>query len=448
MSDPDAPPATRVADAPTTWESPRYTLTVRDPDGAEREVEGGADPLQVGSHPKNDVVLEDETVSRLHLRLEPDAHGLCLTDLESTNGTFVDGYRVGRVHLRNGSVIRVGDCELEVRFGDSPDVRPLPSAVSFGPLVGGSTAMRRLYARLEAAARAALPVLLEGETGSGKELAARALHAASDRAAGPFVVFDCAAVSPTLLESVFFGHERGAFTGANERHVGVAEEAEGGTLFLDEMGELPLELQAKLLRVLENRTFRRVGGRETLELDARIVAATNRDLSVGVNRGTFRADLYYRLAVVRLVVPPLRERREDVGLLVERFAREAAGDPRRAATLLDAMSDDDWTRLERHPWPGNVRELRNVVYRMVAMGDPPLEEVPARGTDDGGGERVLPVPRLDAPFLDQKRAIVEAFERWYLGRLIEQTDGNVSAAARLAGIDRMYFKRLLKRHEG
>ncbi|MGE0789573.1 MAG: sigma 54-interacting transcriptional regulator [Sandaracinaceae bacterium] len=443
---------TSLGGVPSAIEAHRYRLRVVQPDGEESLHLGGADPVEIGSHPGNDVVLDDETVSRIHLRLEPDEHGLCATDLDSTNGTRVDGYRVGRIYLRDNSTIELGRCRIELRFEGTREVRELSPDARFGPLVGGSPVMRKLYRDLETAAQTELPVLLEGETGCGKEVAARAVHEASLRAELPFVVFDCAAVSATLLESTLFGHERGAFTGATDRHIGLAEEAGGGTLFLDEIGELPLELQSKLLRMLEAREIRRVGGRETIPLEARIVAATNRDLSRGVNQGSFRADLYYRLAVVRLELPPLRSRREDIPLLVERFVRDSVRDPGRAREVLDAMSEEDWRRLEQHPWPGNVRELRNVVQRMVALGNDALgnDDSTDQTHDDSSpsaGDGVLPALRLDAPFVDQRKALLDAYERWYLKGLVAETKGNVSAAARIAGIDRMYFKRLLKKYE-
>jgi hypothetical protein len=300
-----------------------YRLHVRTGNASVETADLSLPVARIGSRFGNEVVLADETVSRVHLEIAADEHGYRLRDLGSTNGTFVDGYRAADIYLRPGSVIRLGGTEITFEPLSAEADVPATAAGSFGPLVGQSIAMRELFAQLERAAPTDATILVEGETGTGKELIAEAIHGASKRRGGPLVVFDCASVPGTLLESEIFGHEKGAFTGATDRRIGRMEEADGGTLFLDELGELPIDLQPKLLRALEKREVRRLGGRDTIPVDIRIVAATNRDLAREVNRGTFREDLYYRLAVVRVGVPPLRERPEDIRHLVRHFVERA-----------------------------------------------------------------------------------------------------------------------------
>jgi transcriptional regulator with GAF, ATPase, and Fis domain len=308
--------------------------------------------------------------------------------------------------------------------------------------------MRELFARLERIAASDATVLVTGETGTGKELVAEAIHERSPRAAGPFVVLDCGAIPPNLVESELFGHERGAFTGALGAHAGAFERAHGGTVFLDELGELPLELQPKLLRVLERREIRRLGGSKPIEVDLRVVAATNRDLAVEVNRGRFREDLYYRLAVVQVVVPPLRERREDIPLLVEHFLAALPGGER------TRLAPETIDLLRRHDWPGNVRELRNVLERAVLFADAappppgpglapraPAPPAPPAFAPDALNVAIDPT----VPFKQAKQALVEEFERRYVTALLERHGGNISAAAREAGIDRMSIHKMLHR---
>jgi DNA-binding NtrC family response regulator len=287
--------------------------------------------------------------------------------------------------------------------------------------------------------------LIEGESGTGKEVVARAIHERSTRADGPFEVFDCAAVPTALVESELFGHERGAFTGASERRIGRVEAANGGTLFLDELGELPLDVQPKLLRVLERREVRRLGGTTTTPVDLRVVAATNRDLAREVNRGAFREDLYYRLAVVRVSLPPLRDRRDDIRPLAEHLIRRAIIPPLDAESVIGRIASDDWARLVSHPWPGNVRELRNVIERSLALGDGTME--PATMTADRGRPRGTLTVNLVRPFVEHKSDIVAAFEEAYVLGLLARYDGNVSRAARAAGLERMNFKRVLKKYQ-
>jgi len=409
----------------------------------------GGPLVRVGSREGNDVVLDDRAVSRVHFEIAVDAKGFRLRDLGSTNGTYVDRYRVTELWLEPGAPIRAGATELVFEpLDDSVEV-PLSTEDRFGPLVGRSEPMRRLFAELDKVARSGGTVLVEGESGTGKELAARAIHAASERPGGPFVVFDCAAVPPRLVESELFGHERGAFTGAEARRIGSFEQAHGGTLFLDEIGELPLDLQPKLLRALERREIRRLGGREMVPVDVRIVAATNRDLAREVNRGAFRDDLYYRLAVFRVVLPSLRERGVDVPMLVEHFVRGAfSDDPATADALLSSVGSDQWDRLADHAWPGNVRELRNTVERGLAMaGDPPrsLHLEPPRAVLRRAVDLDYPAMDMDRPFREQRDALLAQFEEGYVTRMLARHGGKITRAADAAGLDRTQLKRIMRR---
>jgi DNA-binding NtrC family response regulator len=281
-------------------------------------------------------------------------------------------------------------------------------------------------------------VLLVGESGTGKELIARALHTQSSRADGPFVTVDCGALSPALVASELFGHEKGAFTGAAGRHDGAFSRADGGTLFLDEIGELPTALQAALLGALERKRIRRVGGRDEIPIDVRVVSATHRDLRAEVNAGTFRLDLYYRLAVVVLQVPALRERREDVPLLVEHFLREAGVE----GGVAEVVPPDTMDALAAHAWPGNVRELRNFVEATLVMGEAP----PLMGAPSGpeGGDVIEHA--LVLGYKEARARVLDAFERRYCEPLLERAEGNVSRAARDARMDRTYLIKLLSKH--
>jgi DNA-binding NtrC family response regulator len=428
-----------------------YRLHVRTPDNTQTRQEYAKRILRVGSREGNDVVLADETVSRIHFEISADAEGYRLRDLGSSNGTFVDGYRVGDVYLKPGSRIHAGQTEVIFEPLVQEAELPLSRQERFGPLVGRSSMMRELFATLERVARSDATVLVEAETGTGKELIAQAIHEASDRSGGPLVVFDAASAPRDLIESQLFGHEKGAFTGATERRTGCMEEADGGTLFLDELGELPIGLQPKLLRVLESREVVPVGSNQPRKIDVRIIAATNRDLAAEINRGSFRDDLYYRLAVIRLVVPPLRDRPDDVRLLVEHFVA-GVDNPARAQQLVAGITDENWRELEAHPWPGNVRELRNMVERTLALAgdepqvrlDPNAAPRPAQAGAAAPGS--IRGADLDRAFLEQKHELVAGFERAYLHGILERHDGNISRAAAAASLDRMYFKRLLKKY--
>ncbi|MBX3273060.1 MAG: sigma 54-dependent Fis family transcriptional regulator [Sandaracinaceae bacterium] len=419
--------------------APVRTLHVEVTQGADtgRTAWSEEDRLSVGTAKDNDLVLYDPTVSRYHLELVRETGGIRLSDPGSTNGTRFAGIRVERAVVPAGIELELGATRLRVGEGSEVDVE-LHEAAQLGDLVGASEPMRRVMAWIKRAARSDVPVLVTGESGTGKELAARAIHERSARADGPFVTVDCGALAPSLVASELFGHERGAFTGAERMRVGALERASGGTLFLDELGELPLELQPTLLGALERRRFTRVGGSEEVAVDVRIVAATNRDLRSEINAGAFRLDLFYRVAVLKITLPPLRERAEDIAYLVHHFLRELDAEARAAALFDDATL----RALSALSWPGNVRELRNMVMASVA-----LEEIPP--LDEGAAPAPAGDPFADLagrPYKRARREALDRFERVYLTKLLEATGDNVSAAARDAGLDRSYFFSLLKRH--
>jgi DNA-binding NtrC family response regulator len=386
-----------------------------------------------------DLNLSDSKVSGVHCALDLKADGYRLRDLGSTNGTYVKGVRVIDAFIAPGSTIQVGKSAIRFDPLDDAVAMPLWSEARLHNLIGGSAAMRHLFELIHRFAQSDATVLIQGETGAGKELVADAIHQSSPRRAEPFVVLDCSAIPEQLFEAQLFGHEVGAFTGAVKSTPGVFEMAHGGTLFLDEIGELPLDVQAKLLRAVETRKVRRLGGSKLFASDVRLVAATNRDLATEVNRGTFRADLYYRLAVARLAVPALRERREDLPLLVEHFLRQLSvssgyHDPR--------LPDDFLARAQRHTWPGNVRELRNSVERAVLLPQHPGIAFETPPKKEGTGFAHID---LEIPFKTAKQQLVDEFDRRYLEALLEAHDGNISAAARAAGIERMSIYKMIRR---
>ncbi|HEY1694984.1 MAG TPA: sigma 54-interacting transcriptional regulator [Polyangiaceae bacterium] len=414
----------------------RLEVTAGPDRGAHLDVAGR--PAVVGTAEDCDLVLSDDTVSRRHCELEPVEGGVRVRDAGSTNGVFAGDVRVYDALVPLGSRLRAGDSEIAIiALGETVE-REQTTSDRFGDLLGCSPRMRELFADLERIAAADVTLLVEGETGTGKDLVAESVHRTGARRSGPFVVFDCGAVSPSLVESELFGHERGAFTGAVQAHAGVFEQADGGTLFLDEVGELPRELQPKLLRALENRQIRRVGGTRTIPFDARIVAATNRHLRTEVARGSFREDLYFRLAAALVVVPPLRDRMEDLPLLVEHFL-SLERPPRSSRDVAEHV----WDLFRAHRWPGNVRELRNAVQRLLVTPDRPLREGSASApapaiTPFAGGE---PLPLRVA-----RREASDAFERSYLAALLARSGGSVTRAATIAEVSRQMMQRLLRKH--
>jgi transcriptional regulator with GAF, ATPase, and Fis domain len=413
------------------------------------------DEVRIGSSEDADVPLADASASREHLAVRLSANGYALADLGSTNGTFIGDLRIERVTIAEPTLVRVGQTVLRlVPLAESVEQEISPRA-RFGRMLGQSAAMRETFALLERVAATDLTVLLEGETGTGKELAAEGLHDASGRG-GQFVAVNCGAIPRELLESELLGHEKGAFTGADRPRPGAFLTADKGTLFLDEVGELPLDMQAKLLRVLERREVKAVGADRARTVDVRVVAATNRSLAREVSAGRFRQDLYFRLAVVVVRIPPLRTRAGDVRMLAEHIQDELAR--KRAAAGLPPLARLDeraMAMLLRYDFPGNVRELRNVVERWAVLGAVGAPGDPAGWAGSasagagapagavGGGD--VDGSLLTLPYHEAKDAWVERFERAYLTALLERCEGNVSRAAREAGVDRRHVQRMMGR---
>jgi DNA-binding NtrC family response regulator len=440
--------------------------------------------IRIGSMEDNDVVLGDDTVSRYHCRIAQEDNGYVLLDQRSTNGTFINKVRIREAFLKPGSIVSVGQSQLRFNAREE-EVEIVPSrADRCAGLIGGNARMREIYSIIEKIAPTATTVVIDGETGTGKEVVAQAIHSLSPRKPNELVVFDCGAVPPNLIESELFGHEKGSFTGAVMTRQGLFEQADGGTLFLDELGELPLDLQPKLLRALEQREVRRVGSAKASKVDVRIIAATNRNLEDEVRAGRFRQDLFYRLSVVRLHLPALRNRADDIPLLIQHFLDHGAFNRKPNAPSVRGVARDALVALQTYPWPGNVRELVNVVERAVSFCDTDTIELsdlpdyvraakaPARESSQprrattappssttGGSPTVSMNPNAPAPappeellaegvtFKDAKERWVASFERDYILQLLRRNGGNISHAARAADIDRKYFRKLMKKYD-
>jgi two-component system, NtrC family, response regulator GlrR len=445
-SQPSANP-TRILRRPddsVAVERRRIRLRVERGTSKGQELVSSNDRILVGSGAQADLVVDDASVSRLHLEIAADPRGYLLRDLGSTNGTHIGELRILESVLPERCRIVIGGTELS--FTLLPDVDPVPvhGGASFGGLLGDSAVMRVLYAQIDRLAARNTSVLLEGESGTGKEVAARAIHDASPRRDQPFVVVDCGAIARTLLEAELFGHERGAYTGASQARAGAFALAQGGTLFLDEIGELDIELQPRLLGALERREIKPIGAAKPLTIDVRVIAATNRDLVREVNRGAFREDLFYRLAVIRVRMPSLREHLEDIPSLARHFLAEHA----RRDGVPYVVDQTTLDRLSSRPWPGNVRQLRNVIEQIVALGIEELE-VPGATTPVSVARDVAASPRADGPeprFGEAKAAVVTDFERAFLRDALARHNGNISAVARAAEIDRVHLLRLLDKH--
>ncbi len=421
----------------------RFRLLVLEGGEIGAKIESTSDRCSIGSHPACQLVLDEPTVSRFHCEIRLVDGGARVVDLGSRNGTMVDGVRIRDADLGNGSVLRLGRAAIRFDYELATNRIALSGRDQMGDMVGGSPAMRATYALLERAAATSMTVLFEGETGTGKSVAAYEVHRQGARTDGPFVTVDCGAIPPSLLESELFGHERGAFTGADAQRIGAFEEADGGTLFLDEIGELPLDLQSKLLRILETRELRRVGGSKMITVDVRVLAATNHDVRAAVNDQRFRADLYYRLAVVTIRLPPLRERRDDLPVLVEQILRSlgARGPEAQPLRTADALAE-----MASAPWPGNVRELRNHVQRCIFHGRALPVDHGDHARSAAEAETVTAVVEVDLEFAEAKRRALIGFERRYLVALLERHAGNVAAAAAAAGLHRVSLHRLLRDH--
>jgi transcriptional regulator with GAF, ATPase, and Fis domain len=399
----------------------------------------------VGSAPGVQVRVADREVSRLHAELEPAERGTWVRDLGSRNGTYVQDLLVTAALAPDGARVRLGSTDLLLRYPEAPSPVELWPHTTFGGLIGASPAMRELFAQMARVAKSDAPVLILGETGTGKELAARALHDASARASGPFVIVDCAALSSSLVEGELFGHARGAFTGAVAARAGAFEAADGGTIFLDEIGELSPAMQPKLLRALDSQSVKRLGESEHRRVDVRLVAATHRDLRQMVNAGAFREDLYFRLAVLPLVLPPLRARPTDVPLLYRHFLR--------GRQTVEPVSERDIAQM---PWLGNVRELRNFVERACAVGgrdalaagdaDAPPSSALATDTPAEASPPPAALVPFEQPFKDFRERWIDCGEREYVKRLLDRHGRSVAAAAAEAGLDRTYLYRLIRKH--
>ena len=418
---------------------PVQTLVMEVLDGPDtgKVVKAESEIVSIGTAQSNTLTLTDPTVSGFHVELSRGKEGISIADLESTNGTHLGEVRIERGVVPPGITLYLGRTRVKLSDGEGAVVE-LHSGDSLCGLRGTSQVMRRLMAQVERLAQSNVPVLVNGESGTGKELVARALHDLSPRATGPFVTVDCGALAPSLMVSELFGHERGSFTGAERQHAGAFERADGGTVFLDEIGELPADLQPQLLGALERRRFRRVGGKQDIAVDVRVICATHRDLRSEVNAGTFRMDLYYRLAVVVLRVAPLRARVEDIPLLVEHFLRECGHDGPRA----EVVGDTEMGRLKAYRWPGNVRELRNWVEATLAMG-----EAPDLGVIEHEPHSARPVNALlELPYKEARASILDDFEQQYLTNLMSAVGHNVTHGARRARMDRSYLIKLLAKH--
>lgn len=443
--------------APAAAEQPLVTYRIEvvgGPDqGKGKSVDVREGRVLIGTGPACDLVLSDERVSRRHLAVSVESGALKVEDLASTNGTFANELRISGAYLRGGETITIGKTFLVVSLVETPDdqaaIAAPPRAVSFGRVLGMSAPMQRVYAMARKLAASDIPCTIEGETGTGKEQLAEAIHENSPRAKGPFVVFDCTAVPGNLMESALFGHEKGSFTGAAGTRHGVFEQANNGTLFIDEIGDLDIALQPKLLRAIQRGEIQRVGGTGWIKSNVRILAATRRDLDREVQEGRFRDDLFFRLAVARIELPALRERGGDVELLARSFW--ASLGPSVGPFPMEFLA-----RYQHHPWPGNVRELLNTVVRWQALGEMGLPEslsgappaktspsVPPPASASADVDFVAKLIAEDVPFSKARQLAAADFERRYVKSVLEKFGGNVTRAAQASGIGRRYFHMLL-----
>lgn len=429
-----------IEDAPvfTRQHGGRF-LILSGPDRGE-SIKLGDKPITIGSSPSCELVLTDKTVSRKHVQAHlSEQGGVVVNDLDSTNGAYYQGSRFKEITLSYGAEFRVGRTVIKFLPEEEAVEPEVSESESYGSMVGQDPKMRRLFALLSDIADTDATVIIEGETGTGKELVAEEIHNHSRRKDKPFVVFDCGAVPRDLIESALFGHVKGSFTGAVSDRRGAFGEANGGTIFLDEIGELSIDLQPALLRVLDKRAVRPVGGSRYEQVDVRVVAATNRDLREEVMKKTFREDLYYRLAVIRIALPPLRERGSDIRYLSQYFVKQFSP-PSKPLEI----TPEDMARLQRHSWNGNVRELRNVIERACVLarsGCINLEDALAEENEAAG----LGI-RTDLPFKEAKGQLVEQFEREYIVDLMRRHKMNLSSASREAQIDRKHLRELIRKY--
>ncbi len=406
-----------------------------------RTVTHEGDVCRIGTHPSNDIVIEDPAVSRFHCRLVPDHNGWRIEDSGSLNGTHLQGLNIHSALLPPDATLAIGHSLIRIQSANMSERTLVPMMPSFGALTGTGRAMRKLFALLEKVAASEINCFIHGESGTGKELVATEIVQRGVRADKPFVVVDCGAISPTLVESELFGHARGAFTGADRDRVGAFEAADGGTVFLDEIGELPLEVQPKLLRALEQREIRRVGETKTRKVNVRVISATNRDLEREVNKGSFRGDLYFRIAVITVRVPPLRERTEDLPYLIRSFLSQLSAESSESLFGPEVLAE-----LGTHEWPGNVRELRNYVERSIVLQTARISFTPTSSGAPMASAVAASTVDVNIPYKVAKEALIDGFERAYVRAVIAACNGNMTKAARMAGIDRMYLHRLVQKH--
>ena len=419
----------------------RLTVTKGPDSGLSVDAAGAS--VRIGTSPENDLVLTDETVSRRHCEVMLTERGIRITDAGSTNGVVVGSAWVEDATYSSATQLELGDTVISVvPLSETVDREQL-DANGFGDLIGRSSKMRELFADLTRIAATDLSLLVEGETGTGKELVAESVHQNSHRAAGPFVVFDCSAIAPTLVESELFGHERGAFTGAVASRAGVFEQADGGTIFLDEMGELPRDMQPKLLRVLEKREVRRLGGSKTIPVNVRLISATNRNLRAEVKRGEFRQDLYYRVAGAHVYVPPLRDRLDDLMLLAESFL--TTSQPPRS---LSDVPQHVWDMFKAYRWPGNVRELKNAVRRVLVTPERALDtdSIPDLANAAAAAVAIVDGSGNVDPLRVARRNAADLFEKRYVEQVLGRSEGNVTRAAAIAEVSRQVIHKLMAKH--
>ena len=441
----------------------RCKLVRVDPDGSVAEYIFDQPMVTLGSSEENDLVIDDDKVSRCHARIFREGEEYLIEDLGSTNGTFVNKVRVRAGFIRSGATLRIGNTELRFSLlSERVEIQP-SQREALGTVVGKSEQMRQLFGVVEKIAPTGVTVVVEGETGTGKEVVARTIHQFSPRSSNTFIVFDCGAVQQNLIESELFGHEKGSFTGALSSRQGLFEMANGGTIFLDEIGELALDLQPKLLRALEQREIRRVGGNRPIKIDVRVIAATNRDLTEEVKAGRFREDLYYRLSVVRLHLPGLRARRQDIPLLVRHILKTGRFNRGDDEQVVKGVGSAALEAMMRYEWPGNVRELTNVVERACSFADGEfiqVEDLPGhiggadalqRRSADTQSTEPMRQPSVQVEshltFKEAKERWLATFEREYLGALLTKHSGNLSQAAREAEVDRKHFRRLSRKYD-
>jgi DNA-binding NtrC family response regulator len=436
---------TLVVESRTTLKVRKCRLLVSGGPDLNTECVSNKERLRVGAHSSNDLVLsEDRTASRHHFEIQYTERGYLLVDLNSTNGTWLDGRRIERAYLSAQSQVRAGQSTLTFSpIDEELTVEPNSDSELCG-MVGQSPKMREIFGLLKKVSPMDVSVVIQGETGTGKELVARAIHELSNRRAGPMVVLDCGAIPPNLIESELFGHEKGSFTGAINSRPGAFERANGGTIFLDELGELRLDLQPKLLRVLENREVRRVGGNDTQGVDVRVIAATNRDLQKEIANNNFREDLFYRLNVISVQLPPLRQRKEDIPFI----AKKALTDPETLAQHgKKTLTPSAMALLQKYAWPGNIRELMNVLSHTLTFSEGELIDVSHFPQRMQGDIEPAPLPFNEhLSFKDAKEQLLETFEREYLSQLLARCEGNISRAARESGLHRKSIERLVKKY--